>query len=152
VGAYSMDEWMMTYNTSPGRRFFQRVTFQPNEFYGGTRRSLSYGVGARATSRLSAELNYNRNDVKMPWGNFLVNLTSLRVDYTFSPRMTIRSLTQYNTSTNEISNNIRFNLIHRPGSDLFVVYNDLRQTGLPADVFAQKDRQLVVKLNYLIQK
>ncbi|MGD9903066.1 MAG: DUF5916 domain-containing protein [Vicinamibacterales bacterium] len=152
VGSYNMHEWMFTYNTSPGKRFFQRVTFQPNEFYGGTRRTLSYGVGARASSQLSAELNYSRNDVKMPWGDFLVNLTSLRVDYTFSPRMTIRSLTQYNTATHEISNNIRFNLIHRPGSDLFVVYNDLRQTGLPADVFAQKDRQLVVKLNYLIQK
>lgn len=152
IGAYNMNEWMFTLNTSPGKRFFQRVTWQPNDFYGGTRRSLSYAVGARATSRLSSELQYNRNDVQMPWGNFLVNLATLRVDYTFSPRMTIRSLTQYNTSTNEISNNIRFNLIHRPGSDLFVVYNDLRQTGLPADVFAQKDRQLVVKLNYLIQK
>ena len=152
VGSYNMDEWRFTYNTSPGKRFFQRVTWAPDQFYGGTRRNLSYGVGARATSKLSAELNYNRNDVKMPWGNFLVNLTSLRVDYTFSPRMTIRSLTQYNTSTHEISNNIRFNLIHRPGSDLFVVYNDIRQTGLPADVFPQKDRQLVVKLNYLIQK
>jgi len=152
IGAYSMNEWMFTYNTSPGKKFFQRVTFQPNDFYGGTRRSFSYAVGARATSRLSSELQYNRNDVKMPWGNFLVNLSTLRVDYTFSPRMTIRSLTQYNTSTNEISNNIRFNLIHHPGSDLFVVYNDLRQTGLPADVFAQKDRQLVVKLNYLVQK
>ena len=139
-------------NTSPGKKFFQRVTWQPDEFYGGTRRAISYAVGARATSRLSSELQYSRNDVKMPWGDFLVNLTTLRVDYTFSPRMTIRSLTQYNTSTNEVSNNIRFNLIHRPGSDLFVVYNDLRQTGLPADVFAQKDRQLVVKLNYLIQK
>jgi hypothetical protein len=152
LGSYNMNEWMFTYNTSPGKRFFQRVTYQPNDFYGGTRRSLSYGVGARATSKLSAELNYNRNDVKMPWGDFLVNLTSLRVDYTFSPRMTIRSLTQYNTSTHEISNNVRFNLIHRPGSDLFVVYNDLQQTGLPADIFPQKDRQLVVKLNYLIQK
>jgi hypothetical protein len=152
IGSYNMNEWMFTYNTSPGKRFFQRVTYQPNDFYGGTRKSLSYGVGARATSKLSAELNYNRNDVKMPWGDFLVNLTSLRVDYTFSPRMTIRSLTQYNTSTHEISNNIRFNLIHRPGSDLFVVYNDLQQTGLPADIFPQKDRQLVVKLNYLIQK
>jgi Domain of unknown function (DUF5916) len=152
VGGYSMDEWRLTYNTSPGKKFFQRATWQADDFYAGTRRSLQWGVGARATSKLSAELNYNRNDVKMPWGNFLVNLTSLRVDYTFSPRMTVRSLTQYNTSTNEISNNIRFNLIHRPGSDLFVVYNDLRQTGLPADVFAQKDRQLVVKLNYLIQK
>ncbi|MGH9383905.1 MAG: hypothetical protein ACRD2N_06440 [Vicinamibacterales bacterium] len=76
----------------------------------------------------------------------------LRVDYTFSPRMTIRSLTQYNSSTHEVFNNIRFNLIHRPGSDLYIVYNELRQTGLPADIFAQKDRQLGVKVNYLVQR
>ncbi len=152
VGSYNMDEWIFTYNTSPGKRLYQRVTFQPTEFYDGTRRSLSYAFGLRATSRLSTELQYNRNDVKMPWGDFLVNLTTLRVDFTFSPKMTIRSLTQYNTSTHEVSNNIRFNLIHHAGSDLYVVYNDLRQTGLPADVFAQQDRQLVVKLNYLIQK
>jgi len=149
VSRYSRD---VLRRSSPGRRFFQHVTFQPNQFYGGTRRSLSYGIGARASSQLSAELNYNRNDVKMPWGDFLVNLSSLRVAYTFSPRMTIRSLTQYNTSTHEISNNIRFNLIHRPGSDLFVVHNDLHQTGLPGDVFPQEDRQLAVKLNCLIQK
>ena len=152
VGSYHMNEWSFTYNTSPGRRMFQRLTYAPNDFYGGTRRSLSAAYGVRATSRLSSELQYNRNDVKMPWGSFLVNLATLRVDFTFSPKMTIRSLTQYNTSTNEISNNIRFNLIHHAGSDLYVVYNDLRQTGLPADVFPQKDRQLVVKLNYLIQK
>ncbi len=116
VGSYNMDEWMFTYNTSPGRRLYQRVTWQPTDFYGGTRRSLLYAFGARATSRLSSELQYSRNDVKMPWGNFLVNLTTLRVDFTFSPRMTIRSLTQYNTSTHEVSNNIRFNLIHRPAA------------------------------------
>ena len=101
---------------------------------------------------MSAEVQYNRNDVKMPWGDFLVNLSTLRVDYTFSPRMTIRSLTQYNTSTHEISNNIRFNFIYRPGSDIYIVYNDLSQTGLPADIFGKKDRQLVVKMTYLLQR
>ena len=152
VGAYNMDELILTYNTSPGKKFYERATYQHNQFYDGTRRGFSAAVGARASSQLSAELQYNRNDVKMPWGNFLVNLATLRVDYTFSPKMTIRSLSQYNTSTHEISNNIRFNLIHHAGSDLYVVYNDLRQTGLPAAVFPQKDRQLAVKLNYLIQK
>jgi hypothetical protein len=106
----------------------------------------------RVSSRLSTELQYNRNDVRMPWGDFLVNLTTARVDYTFSPRMTIRSLTQYNTSTHEVSNNVRFNFIYRPGSDLYIVYNDLSQTGLPADIFGRKDRQLVVKATYLLQR
>ncbi|HUE85211.1 MAG TPA: DUF5916 domain-containing protein [Vicinamibacterales bacterium] len=152
TGSYRMNEWTLTYNTSPGRRLYQRLSFSPNEFYGGTRRQATAAMGARATSRLSAELQYNRNDVNMPWGTFLINLTTLRVDYTFSPKMTIRSLTQYNSATREISNNIRYNVIHRPGSDLYVVYNELRQTGLPTDVFAQKDRQLVVKLSYLLQR
>ena len=152
VGTYRMNEWTLSYNTSPGRRLYQRFSFSPNEFYDGTRRQTQVAVGARATSRLSAELQYNRNDVEMPWGEFLINLTTLRVDYTFSPRMTVRSLTQYNSATNEVSNNIRFNLIHRPGSDLYVVYNELRQTGLPTDMFAQRDRQLIVKASYLIQR
>ena len=152
TGTYRMNEWSFTYNSSPGRRLYHRLTFAPNDFYEGKRRQTTAALGARATSRLSAELQYNRNDVEMPWGDFLINLTTLRVDYTFSPRMTIRSLTQYNSATHEVSNNIRYNLIHRPGSDLYVVYNELRQTGLPSDLFTQQDRQFIVKVNYLLQR
>jgi len=152
VGSYSMNEWYFTLNTSPGRRFYSRATVSPVDFYGGSRLNTSLAGGARLTSRFSTELQFNRNDVKMPWGDFLVNLSTLRVDYTFSPRMTVRSLTQYNTSSHEISNNVRFNFIYRPGSDIYIVYNDLSQTGLPADIFGRKDRQLVVKATYLLQR
>ena len=37
-------------------------------------------------------------------------------------------------------------------SDIYVVYNDTSQTGLPADIFGRKDRQLVVKATYLLQR
>jgi hypothetical protein len=152
MGEYRMNEVILTYNTSPGRRIYERLTVSPVQFYGGTRLNMSAAAGIRLSSQLSTEVQYNRNDVKMPWGNFVVNLASARVDYTFSPRMTLRSLTQYNTSTNEVSTNIRFNFIYRPGSDLYLVYNDQVQTGLPADIFGRKDRQLVMKLTYLLQR
>ncbi len=152
VGSYKMHEWYFTVNSSPGRRLYERVTVSPVQFYGGTRLNLSAAAGLRATSQFSAEVQYSRNDVKMPWGDFLVNLSTVRLDYTFSPRMTIRSLTQYNTSTHEISNNVRFNFIYKPGSDIYIVYNDQSQTGLPADIFGRKDRQLVIKATYLLQR
>ncbi len=41
---------------------------------------------------------------------------------------------------------------YRPGSDLYIVYNDLHQTGLPTDAFAPNDKQFVVKLNFLLQR
>ncbi|MDP1570921.1 MAG: DUF5916 domain-containing protein [Vicinamibacterales bacterium] len=152
TGMYQMNEWIGTYNTAPGKRIYERLTVTRAEFYGGTRLQVAAAAGFRASSQFAAEVQYTRNDVKMPWGDFLVNQSTLRVDYTFSPRMTVRSLTQYNTATNELSNNIRFNFIYRPGSDLYIVYNDLSQTGLPADIFGKKDRQLVVKMTYLLQR
>ena len=33
---------------------------------------------------------------------------------------------QYNTDTHQITSNIRFNVIHHPLSDLYIVYNDSR--------------------------
>lgn len=152
AGTYNMNEWIFTYNTSPGKRLYERLTVSPVQYYGGSRLGMSAAAGVRVSNQLSTEMQYNRNQVKMPWGNFLVNLATARVDYTFSPRMTVRSLTQYNTSTHEISNNIRFNFIYRPGSDLYIVYSDVSQTGLPADIFGRKDRQLVMKMTYLLQR
>ena len=64
----------------------------------------------------------------------------------------MRSLTQYNSLTHEVTTSVRFNFIYRPGSDLYIVYNDLQQTGLPTDVFAPSDRQFVVKMNYLLAR
>ena len=62
------------------------------------------------------------------------------------------SITQYNSLTHEATNNLRFNFIYRPGSDIYIVYSDLQQTGLPQAVFAPSDRQLVVKMNYLLTR
>ena len=152
VGAYNFDDLNVTYNTSPSKRVYERFTFSPQTFYGGTRQNISSAIGVRASSQLSSELQYSRNDVKLPYGDFLVNLAILRVDYTFTTRATIRSLTQYNSSTHDFTNSIRFNYIYRPGSDLYIVYNDLQQTGLPSDVFAPSDRQFVVKMNFLLQR
>ena len=123
------------------------------QFYGGTKQTVTGAVGVRATSHLSTELQFSRNDVKLPYGDFVANLAILRVDYAFSPRATVRSLTQYNSLTHEVTNSVRFNFIYRPGSDLYIVYNDLQQTGAAARRCSRRsDRQIVVKMNYLLTR
>lgn len=151
-GTYRFDEWSFMYNTNPARRLYGRFSYQPNQFYDGTSKGLSVASGLRATSRFSTELEYTRNDVELPHGNFLVNLAVLKLDYAFSPRMTLRSLTQFNTSAHEVSNSIRFNYTYRPGSDIYIVYNDLRPNGLPGDAFGPTDRQLLIKVNYMLAR
>ena len=61
--------------------------------------------------------------------------------------MTLNALIQYNESDDELSGNIRFNFIHTPGSDLFLVLNERR--GMPDDLWALDSRSAVAKLTYL---
>ena len=152
AGTYKGDQATFTYNTNPARRFYERFSWNPVQFYNGTKQAISAAVGVRGGSHLSSEFSFSRNDVKTPYGDFVSSLSILRVDYALSPRATIRSLTQYNSLTNEVTNNVRFNFIYRPGSDLYIVYNDLQQTGLPQDVFRPSDRQIVVKMTYLLAR
>jgi hypothetical protein len=154
VGSYKYDEWNLSYSTNPAARVYGSIRYEPMEFYGGHRKGLTASLGFRASTRFSTELSYDRNDVELPAGNFLTNLSILRVDYAFSPRATIRSLFQHNSTTRDVSTSVRFNFIYRPGSDLYIVYNGLDRTGTlrPHETFHPRDRQLVVKLSFLVSR
>jgi hypothetical protein len=79
-----------------------------------------------------------------------VNLAVMRFDYAMSPRMTLRSLSQYNSLTRQVSNSVRYNFVYRPGSDLYIVYDDLQGTvpGVPEI----RNRQILVKMTYLLSR
>ena len=62
-------------------------------------------------------------------------------------------LIQYNSSTDTISNNLRLRWEYSPGSELFVVYPEDRNTDpLRPDRFSElRNRGLVVKVNRLFR-
>ncbi|MEO5740904.1 MAG: DUF5916 domain-containing protein [Vicinamibacterales bacterium] len=150
AGVYRFGEWNFSYSSNPSRRFYQSARFAPQTFYGGTRTDSSATLGVRVTNRASTEFSIQRNDVDLPWGGFLVNLGILRIDYALSPRMTLRALSQYNSSTRQLSTSARFNFIYKPGSDLYVVYDEL-QGNMPGQLDV-RNRQLVVKMTYLMTR
>ena len=61
--------------------------------------------------------------------------------------MTLRTLTQYNSSTQQWSTSARFNCIYRPGSDLYIVYDEVRRDTLGLAEF--RDHQIIVTFTYL---
>jgi len=91
------------------------------------------------------EGRYTRNDVQLREGSFTTNLISSRVSYFFSTRMFLSTLIQYNSDRKQVNSNIRFNFIHHPLSDLFLVYNEQRDTS-GAGI---NDRALTLKYTHL---
>ncbi len=150
VGVYRYNEYMFLYSSNPARRFYQSIRFSPQTFYDGTRKDYDLTLGVRAASRTAVEYSVQRNDVKLPWGNFIVNLNIVKVDYAISPRQTVRSLSQYNSYTRQFTTSVRYNFIYQPGSDLYVVYNELQDNtfGRPE----VRNRQFVIKTTYLLSR
>ena len=149
-GTYKFDELSFTFNSNPARRIYEQFTFSPQTYYDGDRTDVSGTLGVRVTNRVSGEYSLQRNDVAGPWGAFVVNLSILRLDFALSPRQTVRTLSQYNSLTSQLSTSIRYNFIYRPGSDIYVVYDELQadQSGRPT----VRNRQFVVKTTYLLSR
>ncbi len=150
-GAYRFGEWLFSYTSDPSRRLYYLVEYAPQTFYGGTRTDTRLTLGLRATSRVATEFEYRRNDVDLPRGAFVVDLGILRFDVALSPRLTVRTLSQYNSYTRQLTTSARLNFLYRPGSDLYLVYDDVWREDAPG-VAQLRNRQLVLKLTYLLSR
>ena len=85
-----------------------------------------------------------RDHITLPRGEFTTNLVGAHIDWSFNPRMFLNTFFQYNNETDSISSNIRFRFIHHPLSDIYVVYNDVRDRRRELS-----DRSVTVKYTHL---
>jgi hypothetical protein len=99
-------------------------------FYGGTRKEASFRGRMELSYKLSIEPGISFNWVDAAWGNYAPELISTRFNYAFSPRTFLGALIQHNSGDRTVATNLRFRWEYRPGSDLFIVYSDGRNTGL----------------------
>lgn len=115
-------------------------------FYNGRR--LSYGGGLRLRKQPWGNfgVNVTQNDVVLPGDFGTTNLTLISpvIEINFSNNMFWTTFLQYNTQSDNLNINSRFQWRYQPMSDLFIVYTD----NYFANSFLPKTRALVVKLSY----
>jgi hypothetical protein len=128
VGDYRYRDFSARAASNPGRRISGSGNIDWGEFWDGDRKSFRGQLSVRPNHHLSIDLDYRRDLIDLPAGSFTADLVGTRIMYAFTPRAFLHGFFQYNSSTKQVSSNVRLNLIHRPLSDLFVVYNDLRDS------------------------
>ena len=161
AGTYRFWSPSVRYNSDPSRRFSASASYSPQGFFGGVRTDWRTSINLRATSRIAAQGSFNRSDVVLPGGSFIADLASVTFVLALSPEMTLRSLTQYNSTTDSISTSMRFNWIYSPGSDIYIAYDELRGDDFLAfdptlrhagRIPWVQNRQLAIKMTYLLSR
>jgi len=152
-GDYAFWDTQVNFRSDPSRRLYFGARVAPQRYYGGDRLDMSGSVGVRVTDQLAAQAEFARNDLDLPNGDVVVDIASLQVDYAFSPTMSLRSLTQYNSLTEQLSTSARLRYMFRPGSDIYLVYDEVRRDSPwapdPLLTNEYRDRQLLLKMTYL---
>jgi hypothetical protein len=116
-------------------------------FYDGHKTTWALASGrVNVSSQLSLEPTFSINQVDVSTGEFTAKLFGSRITYTMTPLMFVSALLQYNSSSNTFATNARFRWEYSPGSELFVVYNDQRDSLAPGypDLV---NRAFIVKIN-----
>jgi hypothetical protein len=148
VGGYGFREWMIRGGTDTSRRISGNANYTFGDFFTGYKHTYVLGGTFRFSYRFNTSFNYTHNNINLPEGHFKTNLLSTRVDYSFTTSMFLNALIQYNNDARQWSSNVRFNIIHRPLSDFFLVYNERRHS-VSGDLI---DRALIAKFTYMIAR
>jgi hypothetical protein len=149
AGLYDLLEARLFANTSRHRALVGELHGSWQAIYDGDVWSADVSLSASPSPQISMELGNEWNHVEVPNGGFTANITSVRIGYAFSTRFTTNALLQYNSLDENFSANVRLNFIHRPGSDLFLVFTERR--GVERKLWDLSDRGLVAKMTYLMR-
>ena len=150
-GGYQFGDLYLSYFMGQQRRVSGTAFVQRGEFFDGTITAFGYRQGRlEVTPKLSVEPTISINQIDLPTGAFTATLATGRVTYTFTPRMFFSGLVQYNSTADSLGTNIRFRWEYQPGSELFVVYNDQRDTELRGRPMLET-RALIVKFTRLFR-
>jgi hypothetical protein len=152
VGGYDYASVQAGWNFGAQRKAASgNVSVEHGSLYGGHKTTIGVSRGRLSfPPLLSIEPAYAVNRVTLLQGAFTTHLIGSRVNVTMTPLMFAGALLQYNSTSHAVSANIRFRWEYQPGSELFVVFNEQRDTlarGFP-DL---ANRAVIVKINRLFR-
>jgi len=116
-------------------------------FFGGSRVTLNPTLRFRMGEALTTQVTYSRNDVRLPYGDFVTNLLRVRSSYSFNPNTFVQALVQYNDRADVWSMNLRFGWLQAANTGLFIVYNDTRGLYDLVERPERTDRSLIIKFS-----
>jgi hypothetical protein len=142
-GRYDWNQHIVLYEGDHSKPLSASIRYTFGGFWSGSQKNTQLSVLYRPTYRMVFDLGLQVTNIELqqPLAEFTTTLANLRVGYSFSTNMFLDTLLQYRNDVKQFSANVRFNLIHRPLSDFFIVYNESQFT----DISQPAGRGLVVK-------
>ena len=150
VGEYDHKESQIVVMSNPRKALSASVTSRIGGFYGGDRVSTELQASYRLAEAFTSELSWINNDIELPVanGDFEVNVARLRMSYSFSPKVLLQALVQYDDRSDATAMNLRFSWLQTANSGLYLVYNELDNDEFIGPL--EKRREIAIKYSRIL--
>ncbi len=143
---YSFSSFSTSVRSNDNRAISGDVRVSIGDFYDGNRRGVSASANFKPSGRFGVEARYRFDRVNLPAGSFDAHLLGTRVVYSHSTDLYAKLFTQLNTDSDVITVNFLLNWIYRPGSDFYLVFNQIYD--LSNDKTDLAESTLIAKITY----
>ena len=126
AGRYEWRDITTSYTVPGSHKLSGRLSLSHGGFYDGNRTSVTASTRFRPDPHLTFDLAAQHNDLELGGNAFTADVYSARVRFAANVRTFLMGFVQYNQASDELVSNVRFNFIHAPLSDLFVVFTERR--------------------------
>ena len=127
VGSYDHAEAQIVFFTNRSKAVSISTRHVIGGFFGGNRAANSGTLAVRVGEKFNSEFTLIHNDIDLPNGRFSTDVFRTRVAYSFTPRIYVQSLVQYNSVADIWSANVRFGWLQQANTGLFLVFNQVHE-------------------------
>jgi len=150
TGVYDNAEMQLVMYTNRGAPLSVGMNVHAGGYFSGDRVTLEPSIRYRIGETFNGELSWNYNDIDLaqPGGEaFKINVGKLRLAYSFTPKISLEALIQYDDRDDAIATNLRFAWLQSANSGLYVVYNELTNDDVLG--LREKRKELTLKYSYI---
>ncbi len=148
-GEYRFDHWNARFVSAQHRTLATAVNLSSGGFFDGTRQDLGTVTQLKVNRHLFLGLDYSTRDIRLMAGDLRTHLVAMRTSVALNTRLFGAALVQWNNVSREFGVNVRLRYTYRPGSDIYVVFNE--RVSQPGDIWILNERSFVVKWTYLFR-
>lgn len=150
LGTYP--QWVRSVWLTSDRSRFANVEayYDWYNYFAGKRKIIGGNSGIKPNNRLDIYMLYSRNIIDYPTGGFVSNIVGNRITYKFTTDLFIKSYVQWNELDKRVTTNFLLYYQYSPGTDFYLVYNELRDSYLERPI-GIRDRTLLLKFTYFFR-
>jgi hypothetical protein len=153
AGRYHFITSQLMLSTPMSSPFYILNLIDAGQFYDGSRISFNIEPTWSISSSLALSGTYQFNYLSFPARaqSFNAYIGRFKILYVLNTKITFSAFIQYNSDVDAISTNFRFRYNPREGNDLYLVFNEGRNTDLNREVPALSpvsNRNIMIKYTY----